>query len=295
MKNSFIKSPLNYTGGKHKLLPQLIPLLPPLPISEIDKKPLFIDLFTGGANVIANIENYELYANDVDNNVIGIYEAFQKSTIDEILNYIEQQIKEYNLTIENADGYNLFREQYNKNECKNPMDLFILICYSFNHQIRFNSKGEFNMPFGKNRSCYNNSIKTNLINFYEAIKKVHFGSVDFRKLKINNLKPNDYVYCDPPYLITCASYNEKNGWNSKDEKDLLDLLDTLNEKGIYFGLSNVLENKGKRNDILSEWIDKNDYIVHHLNHSYSNCSYHAKDKISNTDEVFITNYKKVNN
>ena len=40
MKNNYVKSPLNYTGGKHKLLPQILPLFP----EEINT---FVDLFTG--------------------------------------------------------------------------------------------------------------------------------------------------------------------------------------------------------------------------------------------------------
>lgn len=292
MKNNFIKSPLNYTGGKHKLLPQIIPLLPPPPSDEIIGNQAFIDLFTGGANVIANINGYKLYANDIDINVINIYKSFQSSTVDDIIKYINEKIKEYDLTINNADGYNLFRKHFNESEIKNPLDLFILICFSFNHQIRFNSKGEFNMPFGKERSCYNKTIENNLIKFHDAIKEVNFNSIDFRKLKVHNLKKGDYVYCDPPYLITCASYNEKDGWNENDERDLLKLLDTLDEKGVYFGLSNVLENKGKQNTILNEWIENNNYVVYHLNNTYSNCSYHGKNKETTTDEVFITNYKK---
>lgn len=148
------------------------------------------------------------------------------------------------------------------------------------------------MPFGKERSCYNKTIENNLLKFHNAIKEVNFNSIDFRKLKVHNLKKGDYVYCDPPYLITCASYNEKDGWNENDERDLLKLLDTLDEKGVYFGLSNVLENKGKQNTILNEWIENNNYVVYHLNNTYSNCSYHGKNKETTTDEVFITNYKK---
>ena len=69
----------------------------------------------------------------------------------------------------------------------------------------------------------------------------------------------------------------------------MSLLDKANEKGIKFALSNVLENKGKANDILKEWSKK--YNVIHLNNSYGNCNYHAKDKTNNgTDEVLIINY-----
>ena len=108
-------------------------------------------------------------------------------------------------------------------------------------------------------------------------------------LKIDNLGAEDLVYCDPPYLITCASYNENEGWNENKEHELLNLLDSLNCKGVKFALSNVLENKGKTNNILKEWA-KN-YNIHYLNNSYGNSNYHAKDKSNNsTIEVLITNY-----
>ena len=103
------------------------------------------------------------------------------------------------------------------------------------------------------------------------------------------LGENDFVYCDPPYLVTCASYNEQDGWNETKERELLELLDNLNARGIKFALSNVLENKGKTNEILKVWAEK--YNVHYLNYSYGNCNYHAKDKSENsTVEVLITNY-----
>lgn len=67
------------------------------------------------------------------------------------------------------------------------------------------------------------------------------------------------------------------------------MLDEANLHGAKFALSNVLYNKGKENEILRDWCRK--YNVHHLNHTYSNCSYHAIDRDkTTTDEVLITNY-----
>lgn len=95
-------------------------------------------------------------------------------------------------------------------------------------------------------------------------------------------------YCDPPYLITVASYNENGGWGEQAERDLLAKLDELTGAGVRFALSNVLESKGKENTILKKWAEK--YTVHYLDHTYSNCSYHKKDKQSKDVEVLITNY-----
>ena len=146
------------------------------------------------------------------------------------------------------------------------------------------------MPFGKNRSQWNDNMKKNFINFHKAIteKNIMFTNKDFRELKVEKLKSNYFIYCDTPYLITCATYNEKDGWNEQSEKDLLDLLDKINSKNIRFALSNVLFSKGKTNDMLIEWSKK--YNVHHLDYTYQNCSYHTKDKNTKPDEVLITNY-----
>lgn len=279
---------MNYTGGKYKLLPQILPLFP----TEINT---FVDLFTGGGNIAVNVNANRIIANDFEPHVIQIYKTFQKYEIDELIRTIEMSIEIFGLTIEDVDKFNIFRNYYNsfKDDIYSfisPVLLFVLICYSFNHQFRFNSKGEFNMPFGKNRSQWNNTMKKNLINFHKAIteKNIIFTNKDFKELKIDKLKPNDFVYCDPPYLITCATYNEKDGWNETHEKELLELLDNLNMQNINFALSNVLFSKGKTNDMLIEWSKV--YNVHHLDYTYQNCNYHTKDKNSKPDEVLITNY-----
>lgn len=287
----YIKSPMNYTGGKYKLLPQILPLIP----ENIDT---FVDLFTGGANVAININAKKIIANDIEKRIINIYKFFQTENIGNIIKNIESLIEKFELSMENVDGYNEMRSFYNhivtgKTEGGNPhapLMLFVLICYSFNHQFRFNSKGEFNMPFGKDRSRFNDTMKQNLINFHMAIreKNIIFTDKDFTELKVDKLTSDDLVYCDPPYLITCATYNEKDGWNETREKELLSLLDRLNEKGIRFALSNVLFSKGKTNDLLIEWGQK--YNIHHLDYTYKNCNYHTKDKSSKPDEVLITNY-----
>ena len=292
----YIKSPMNYTGGKYKLLHQIEPLFP-------ENINLFVDLFTGGGNIAANVKANKIVANDCEENIIGIYKTFQKyDNVDELIAQIEEIIKTYGLTIDNTEAYNKFRNDYNSLKTSqgnySPLLssyninilLYVLICYSFNHQYRFNSKGEFNMPFGKERSQWNENMKNNLINFHRQIKEkdIVFLNKDFRQLKVDKLGINDFVYCDPPYLITCATYNEKDGWNQECEEDLLNLLDELNTKKIKFALSNVLYSKGKTNDLLIEWSKK--YNVHHLDYTYQNCNYHTKDKTNKSDEVLITNY-----
>lgn len=279
---TYIKSPLNYIGGKYKLLPQITPLFP----NDINT---FVDLFGGGFNVGMNVNAKKIIYNDLMIQVVEILKYFKTHTIEDMLDQMDSWISEYDLSKTNQGGYLKFREYYN--QCKNPLVLYTLICFSFNNQIRFNSKGDYNMPFGKDRSSFNPSLREKFILFVSNLqnKQCNFYNQDFRDLKVEKLNGQDFVYCDPPYLITIAAYNENGGWTEKDELDLLNKLDNLNENNIRFALSNILEGKGKSNDILKEWSKK--YNIHYLSHTYSNCNYQKKDKESSDIEVLITNFK----
>lgn len=280
-----IKSPMNYVGGKYKLLPQIIPLFP-------DEINTFVDLFCGGLSVSMNVKANKIIANDYNKFIIEIFEAFKNNSIDAIINHIESRISEYKLSKTNAEGFNSFREYYNSNQ--NPLDLYTLVCYSFNYQFRFNNSLKYNNPFGKNRSQFSNALKIKLIKFIEEYqnKNIELRCEDFNKFRNLELGNDDFVYCDPPYLITTGSYNDGNrgfkNWEEEEEKELLDYLNYLDSKKIKFALSNVLEHKGLENDILKKWA-KN-YKINYLNYNYDNCNYQNNNKKNKTIEVLITNY-----
>lgn len=282
-KEELIKSPLNYTGGKFKLLPQILPLFP----EDINT---FIDLFGGGCNVGINVKSNKIIYNDIESHVVKLLNSLKSLTSEQALHILKHTINKYKLSKENEEGFKFIREDYNNGN--DSWDMFYaMITHAFNYQIRFNKNGQYNMPFGRNRSSFNSNLEKNFIKFVNRLNDIDimFLNYNFNELNIDELNESDFVYCDPPYLVTCASYNEQDGWNETKEKELLELLDKLNEKGIRFALSNVLEHKGKSNDILKEWSKK--YTVHHLNKDYSNCSYHTKDKSkTSTDEILITNY-----
>ena len=285
-----VTSPMNYMGGKKKLLPYLLPCFP--------KTSKFLDLFCGGATVGINSQSSYVWFNDIIGPLMDMYRFMSGHSSDSCLGYIDATIKKWNLTQENEEAYYAFRKQYNDtpiNE-RHPLDLFVLMAYSFNNQIRFNEKKmNFNIPFGKNRSSFNSKMRENLIGFIEALheKQCVFTSYDFKDLSMGSVLGFDYpedtfVYADPPYLVSQATYNS--GWNEDTERELLDFLSDLDKRGYKFALSNVLENKGQRNTILENWVNKNNYNVIHIEKSYANSYYHRKNKESKTDEVLITNY-----
>lgn len=289
MKAKYIKGPLNYTGGKHSILNDIIPLFP-------EKINNFVDLFAGGLNVGININADKIFVNDHIPYLIELYSFFRDTDIDGLLQMIDSRISKYSLNQENVEGYNNLRSYYNTNPT--PLDLFVLVCFSFNHQIRFNNNMKFNTPFGKNRSSYNDSIRNNLVKFCEKLKQGNyvFSTIDFRNFDFSQFTSNDVVYCDPPYLITTGSYNDgKRGfgdWKQEEDDALLELLDNLNDKGISFFLSNVFYHKGMSNDKLINWSKK--YNVIYIDKTYANCSYHFKDRNAKTVEVLITNYEVQN-
>lgn len=277
MNKNRIKSPLNYTGGKYKLLSQLLPLFP----KNIST---FVDLFTGGGTVALNVDSQRTYAIDNNYNVIKLLSLFQKLSFEELLEKVKELEKHYGLSRDNKLGYLELRKYFNSYQ--DPVALFTLICYSFNNMTRFNSKGQYNVPFGKR--IFNENIRKNLKETISAIqsKEIIFAFSDYKEafnLIDSQLDENSFVYCDPPYLITDAAYNSH--WDKQEFTKLLILLDQLNERGIKWGLSEVIFHKGKENDVLREWMNK--YKVHYINSDYSNCNYQTS---GTSVEVYVYNY-----
>lgn len=304
-RKEVIPSALNYTGGKYKLLSQILPLFP----KDADQ---VVDLFCGGCNVGINVDCNKVLFNDSNKYLMGLLDTFRRLTKEEIFDWIYKSIDKYGLSLVskngydfyncesskglgkyNKAGYNKLRDDFNKKESKDNeyyLMLYLLIVYSFNNQLRFNRRGEFNLPVGKRD--FNSKMQGKLEAFIDRVKSgdYRFTTDDFRNVSMEGYTDKSFFYADPPYLITCATYNEQAGWTENDEKDLLNYLEELDKKGIKFALSNVLESKGKKNVILSEWINQNKkFKVIPLNYNYTNSNYHTrKDGI--TKEVLVVNY-----
>lgn len=226
--------------------------------------------------------------NDLNNRIVRILETFKKNSVEDMLFYIDSLIDRYKLSKDNTEGFLKIRTDYNISAEKSSLMLYTIICYAFNNQIRFNSKGEYNLSFGKNKSSFNNVLRNRFIEFCTVLqeKNIIFTNSDFRKYGNVEFDSDTFIYCDPPYLNSTASYNEKRGWTVRDEEDLRSLLNRLNRQKVKWALSNNL----KTNTNLLDWAKEYNYRVEYINNSYKNCNYHKKDKSNKDIEVLILNY-----
>ena len=305
-----IKSPINYTGNKYRLLEQFRQFFP-------KKTGVFIDLFCGGATVGFNVDAEKIVLIDNNRRVIGLLDFLAKENISDIIAGIETNIARYDLSYSRKNTYKYYRDngyvignnglkEYNKNGYlklrsdyndlvdKDSFDanikLYTLMAYAFNNDIRFNRDGLFNLPVGK--TDFNNNNYNKLIAYNDRAKKINYEFIcgDFKDPSIQSkILEANFVYCDPPYLITDAVYNEQNGWNTDDEKSLLNLLDNVDKKGISFALSNVLQKKGAENSILKKWLEENGHTKNNIIYHYRSSSYNKKARDAAEEEVLITN------
>lgn len=303
-KKMHISCPFNYIGGKFKLLKQIQPLF--------KEKEVFLDLFAGGGNVGINSSSSKVIFNDSNEKLIDLMEFIKVTDTEVLLKQIDNIIEAYNLSNTSLYGYSYYdcdsnkglaeynkgkflklRGDFNAKVLAGEVDysmLYVLMVYSFNNQIRFNRKGLFNLPAGKRD--FNSKMRSKLVLFSEELKSkdVQFMKRDFREISLDDFSKETFIYCDPPYLITNATYNENGIWTEIEEKALYKFLDEANEKGFSFALSNVLESKNIRNSILYNWIESKGYYCNSLKKSYSNSNYQRKNKNSISEEVLITNY-----
>ncbi len=281
MKKEYIKSPINYIGNKYKLISQIEPLFP-------EQICTFVDVFGGSGTVLINTKAEHYIYNDINNYVTSIFAGLVTEDTDDVIKKIENTIIKYSLSKTNKEGFEKLRDDYNAG--KNDWTiLYTLMCYSFNHQFRFNNNHQYNSSFGKNRSYFSDRQKKDLYAMKKNISTdIIFWSVNFTDIDYSNFDENDLLYFDPPYFNSVGNYNDGKrgfeGWTEEHEKKLLDLLNKLDSQGTRFALSNNLK---YNNPFLDKWKEK--YKVYHLNGDYVNCNYHKTDR-SKDIEVLITNY-----
>ncbi len=300
MKDKIKRSPMFYVGDKYRLINEIKQYFP----KNIDT---FIEPFVGGGTVFLNIQANKYILNDIDKYVYKLHKflkgkASEENFLDEVLKYIKkynlsrsfledivpkelkQEYKKNYYAKYNKSGYNQLKQDFNKAKRKDTILLYILLIYGFNRMLRFNSKGEFNVPVGN--VDFNKNVEKAIRDYFDFVRKkeIKIENLDFKPfIKKNGFKKNDFMYLDPPYLITFSEYNKI--WNEKKEVELLTLLDELNNRNIRFAISNVTTYKGRINHIFIDWMKK--YKSAKIKSNY--ISYHDNSN-KKFEEVLVFNY-----
>jgi len=296
-----VRSPLFYVGDKYKLLSQLLALYP----RSISR---FIEPFTGGGSVAMNVQAKEYLLNDIDPNIATIHALLMDSSVDRekffktitdliykydfsrsfiedvITNELHAKWKKTYYAKFNDSAYRKLREDYNKESPRDPYKLYLLLIYGFNRMIRFNANGDFNVPVGN--VDFNKNVIKSLNSYFDWAlhKEIQWSNKDYLDF-INslNFRNGDFVYVDPPYLITSSEYNKL--WDESKEIEMIWLLDSLNDNNVRFAVSNVTQYKGRVNNTFLKWSEK--YKSHTIKSNY--ISYHD-NSIKDFTEVLVTNF-----
>lgn len=228
------RSPFFYVGDKYKLTSQFNEIFP----KNINR---LIEPFCGGGSVFLNIKANSYLANDNNSWMIKLHKFLQKHANREnyFINKIERLIREYGFSasvlgicvdpslkkkypkthyaVFNKNAYNKLKEDFNEDQT-DLYKLYLLLVFGFNHMLRFNRSGVFNLPVGD--VDYNKNVKEALKAYFAFCREntILFECKDFETF-INriNFGNNDFVYLDPPYLISSSEYNKD--WEKMRKED----------------------------------------------------------------------------
>lgn len=295
------KSPLFYNGNKYILLDKIYQHIPKNPEGT------FYDLFGGSGTMALNFSR--LYKKAIYNEYDPmVYKMFRWAlTVDETaLKSLTERIleldKQYGFIIwdgnyddfkkKNPDitktkeyaGWNKFIEMENVCKDSDPELLWITSCYAFSCTLKFNENtGMYNNGFGVTTFKHPNDYNFIKANGHKNIE-THNGS--FHDIDIDNInQETDFVYLDPPYLITKNNGYDK-FWTEQDQKNLYEFCEKLNDRGIKFALSGVFENKGIINTSMKRWSTERGWKVWTFDHKYT-----VNGSTGYAQEVLICNYE----
>ncbi len=295
-----LRSPFFYVGDKYKLMPQLNKLFP----KEIKT---YYEPFCGGGSSFLNTKAERYIVNDINFYIFKLHKLFKQNAKKEefFVNILFDLIKKYGLSCSyiginvpeelkkkyvktyyakyNKEAYKKMRDDFNINQA-NFYLLYLLLIYGFNHMIRFNSQGLFNLPVGN--VDYNNNVAKAIKSYlnFLALNNVILKNFDYKIfLKKQSFEEKDFVFCDPPYLISQSEYNKI--WNTEEEKKLYEILDDLDKRNIKFGLTNLAYHKGNKNEILLKWSEK--YNCYSVNSNY--ISFNDNTIKKDSKEIYVTN------
>lgn len=239
---------VKWAGGKNQLIEQLEALMP----GELSTRDdlTYVEPFVGGGAILfymlekhPNIKN--VIINDFNTDLICAYKAI-KELPDELIKRLAEIQEEYKRCVDEQarkEYYLLKRDEYN-NKPKGDVEVAALFIFlnrtCFNGLYRVNSKGAFNVPFGRAANpliCDEETIRHDS----KLLQKVTILSGDFEGV-YNYIKGSAFIYFDPPYrpLPNTPSFTaySKNGFNDEEQKRLASFCRKLDKDGHKWLLSN---------------------------------------------------------
>lgn len=301
-RHKLLRSPLFYVGDKYKLMAQLKSLFP----KDIE---CYFEPFCGGGSSFLNVKAKQYRLNDIDCHLISLHTLLQKYTQDKngFFENLFSLIKSYNLSCSllgiipplelrqsykktyfarfNKNAYLKMRADFNTDK-SDIAKLYLLLIYGFNRFLRFNAKGDFNLPVGN--VDFNSNVFNALNDYFDFVqgKDMKFFNDDYQAfLSRFVIKKGDFIYFDPPYLISDSEYNKL--WNMDKEMEFYVFLDSLDSRGVRFGLTNLLTHKGRHNEMLEKFAQK-----YHCKEIVSNyISFNDNTIKKDSREIYVSNYK----
>jgi len=212
-----MKPIIKYRGGKSREIQNILPYIPKF-------KGRYIEPFFGGGALYFYLEPQKAIINDINSKLMNFYESVKTdfSTLHkelvEIQNIYEKNRSEFEklkdkhpterVPDKNEDMYYLLRDMYNGLIEKKYSDAalyFYINKTAYSGMIRFNAKGEYNVPYGR----YKN-INVNLIteNHHKLLSQADIFNKDYSEI-FKMAKKDDFVFLDPPYDCIFSDYGNE--------------------------------------------------------------------------------------
>ncbi len=231
--------PIKCQGIKSKLVPWIAKTI------QWNRKGIWIEPFMGSGVVGFNLKPAQALFSDTNPHLISFYQAINNGTINPILvrEFLESEGNK--LAKHGADFYYEVRQRFNTH--KAPLDFLFLNRACFNGIIRFNRKGDFNVPFGHKPQRFSKAYVTKIVNQVKSVSELAslsdwtFVQQDFRTT-LTCATAADLIYCDPPYAGRHTDYF--NIWSEADETQLYKALKTTKAQ---FVLSTWYSNQHREN------------------------------------------------
>ena len=235
---STVKPFLKWAGGKSRVAKQISSFFP----KNFNN---YYEPFLGSGAIFFSILPKTGLLNDLNKYLIGTYTVIKQKPeklIDELAK-IDFAYHSLSTLDDKAIFYYDARSEYNSIRTKNVKKaaLFIFLNKAgFNGMYRENSKGEYNIPFGKHERCLMCDAE-NIRRVSKKIRNIDFTHVDYR-LALKTAKKDDFVYIDPPYIpiSKTASFTQyqKDGFGIDDHINLANTALELHNRGCYIVISN---------------------------------------------------------